>query len=78
MAFYYMSIELLLINMQYLIPSASNIETAISLMKLDLVIKACTCFYNSLTEYAKTYLQFTFPLYLLFMLHLLLQVDISV
>ena len=44
-------------------PSASDIETVMLLMNLDLGIE--TCFYNGMTEYAKTWLQFAFPSYLL-------------
>ena len=59
MAFYFVNC---IINKHAIFtPSTSNIETAILLMNLDLGIK--TCIYNSMTEYAKTWVQFAFPSY---------------
>ena len=44
-------------------PKSSVIFVLISLLNLDLGIE--TCFYHGMTEYDKTWLQFTFPVYLL-------------
>ena len=54
--------NLTVITNYYIFPSPS-LFTVMSLCNLDLGIE--TCFYHSMTEYDKTWLQFVFPLYLL-------------
>ena len=57
-------------NMHGIFPNtSSNIATVISLLNLDLGIE--TCFYHGMTEYDKTWLQFAFPSYLLFIIAML-------
>ena len=52
------------VNSRYTFPSSNKVLFAmLSLCNLDLGIE--TCFYNGMTEYDKTWLQFVFPLYLL-------------
>ena len=48
---------------------SSDIAKVVSLLNLDSAIE--TCVYNGMTEYDKTWLQFAFPLYLLFIVIML-------
>ena len=56
-------------NMHAVFLPSSDATKVISLLNLDLGIE--TCFYDGMTEYDKTWLQFVFPLYLLFIVAML-------
>ena len=56
-------------NMHAMFLPSSDGAKVISLLNLDLGIE--TCFYDGMTEYDKTWLQFVFPLYLLFIVAML-------
>ena len=56
-------VNVLVGNNYSMFPKGSILFVLISLLNLDLGIE--TCFYHGMTEYDKTWLQFTFPVYLL-------------
>ena len=62
-------INVIIVNIHGLISSSSSVAKMISIMNLNLGIE--TCFYHDMTEYAKTWLQFAFPFYLLFIVAML-------
>ena len=62
-------VNLIMANEHALFSPSSNIRKVMSLLNLDLGIE--TCFYHGMTEYDKTWLQFAFPSYLLFIVALL-------
>ena len=62
-------INVIIVNIHGLISSSSSVTKMISIMNLNLGIE--TCFYDGMTEYVKTWLEFAFPLYLLFIVAML-------
>ena len=61
--------NIIMVNEHALFSPSSNIAKVMSLLNLDLGIE--TCFYHGMTEYDKTWLQFVFPSYLLFIVAML-------
>ena len=64
-------VNVIILNIHGLLSSSSssNLVKAIALLNLDLGVE--TCFYHGMTEYDKTWLQFAFPSYLLFIVAML-------
>ena len=62
-------VNVIIVNIDGLISSSSSVTKMISIINLNLGIE--TCFYDGMTEYVKTWLQFAFPLYLLFIVAML-------
>jgi len=62
-------VNIMIGNNYNLFPTRNILFVLMSLCSLDLGVE--TCFYRGMTEYDKTWLQFVFPLYLLFIVVLL-------
>ena len=64
-------VNIISVNFSMFFPQCNSVvSTFISLANLDLGIK--TCFYNGMNDYAKMWLQLTFPVYLFLIAHLLI------
>ena len=62
-------VNVIVANIHSVFLPSSNTAKLMSLINLDFAIE--TCFYDGMTEYDKTWLQFAFPLYLLFIVAIL-------
>ena len=62
-------VNVIVANVHAIFLPSSSTGKVMSLLNLDSAIEVC--FYNDMTEYVKTWLQFVFPLYLLFIVAML-------